>query len=104
MEALRELGRLLCRAAGQWNGYCTRECTSRACPSASTCYPFTSGKRQCLEDCTGAGSAENSCRRGYVCLTFTPQGGGSSTNYCYPGCDVTGCDVNETCGADGYCR
>ncbi|HET9450745.1 MAG TPA: S8 family serine peptidase, partial [Aggregicoccus sp.] len=83
-------------------GYCTRECTSLACPAASTCYPFQGGTRQCLEDCVGAGTSSHSCREGYVCLQLVT--GSASGTSCYPDCDTTGCDTGQSCDADGYCR
>jgi serine protease len=86
-------------SAGWPQGYCTLECSSQSCSATSTCVPFNGGNNQCLETCTGAGTASHSCREDYVCLPVGEQ------SVCYPGCNTPGfgCD-SGTCDSDGYCR
>jgi hypothetical protein len=56
-------------------GYCTRSCTSAACPGGSACTDFGNNVKYCLADCK-----VDVCRTGYACCDI-----GSNDKVCKPG-------------------
>lgn len=78
------------------DGYCTKECTSAACPGGEPCYGGDDGK-YCFASCAAPDEGQSTCRGDYVCYA---DAGGS---LCYPVCDVVACGEGSTCDESGYC-
>lgn len=81
-------------------GYCTRSCSTLACPAGSRCYAWDSGEAWCLATCAGPGEGRSGCRADYVCYDDH-----AGQGLCWPGCsDDEECLEGETCDAgSGYC-
>lgn len=83
-------------------GYCTQDCASSACPSGSSCSPYTffgTGK-WCVQNCAWDGG-QGDCRPNYVCDRMLVAASTQST--CYKRCYAdAGCAVNTACD-NGFC-
>ncbi len=94
-------------ATGFSGGYCSAACESSSHCSAdggAICVTFDD-VNACLRTCPGPGRGQSTCRAGYLCLRLqNSDGGAAPAGICGPGCDVTGCEMRETCLPSGYCK
>lgn len=84
-------------------GYCIADCSSKACPSGSSCSPYLSSTPICVENCAAPGMGAGTCRTGYVCdkgwINTAPQ----------QGVCIDACNADNDCNSptldcfQGYC-
>ncbi|WP_224364912.1 S8 family peptidase [Hyalangium versicolor] len=84
-------------------GYCSRDCSSQACPSGSKCYIVNSatGARSCIASCTGPDAGQSTCRTSYVCYDD-----GAGSGECLPDCRAQNICTSAglACDRRGYCQ
>jgi serine protease len=88
-------------ALGFPQGYCTKDCSTAACPTGAKCLSGST-LSICLDTCTGPRRGGGTCRANYVC-----EDDGSGTGVCIPNCNTIQdfCDAPQTCSAtSGYCE
>lgn len=107
------------------SGFPAGYCTLANCAGDLDCGPADSGvcltvntdpnaslQTLCFASCPAGGQGQGSCRTGYVCESFTVDGGASADGYCNPRCDVPGGGCPQladggvlTCNTtSGYCE
>ena len=86
-----------CFTTGWPGGYCSKDCSTTACPLGSTC--VATMPPVCLSQCTGPQMGQSTCRASYLCYDD-----GTGKGVCLPRCTS-----NADCGAQvcnmtsGYC-
>ncbi|MEW5740177.1 MAG: S8 family serine peptidase [Myxococcota bacterium] len=79
-------------------GYCSKECSTSACPLGAKCIDFGS-VQACLATCTGPRAGQSTCRSAYVC-----EDDGTGAGVCVPACTSnTDCDPLTCNTSTGYC-
>ncbi len=80
-------------------GYCTRDCSTTACPAASKCYQLDTNVFACFATCSGPRTGRSNCRNGYVCEADAAGGA-----FCVPACTSDNDCTPGTCDlGTGYC-
>lgn len=93
----------VCLDTGAFFGACSAECGGLdACPSGSVCVPGAPDS-YCLPRCLGAqGQPDDAICRAIDASSVCQD---AESPYCVPGCQLSGCDMNQTCDlASGHCR